>query len=79
MDDGVGMEKETLQNLFQNRNKTGGKHNGVGLGNIQNRLKLYYGEEYGIQVDSEKEIGTAITIEIPCLLPEQKEDIDEKA
>lgn len=79
MDDGIGMDTETLQNLFRNKNKTGGKHNGVGLGNIQNRLKLYYGEEYGIQVDSEREIGTAITIEIPFLLPEIKEETDEKA
>jgi len=30
-------------------------------------------------VDSEREIGTAITIEIPFLLPENKEDTDEKA
>lgn len=65
MDDGIGMDEDELAHVFERKQKKNGKHNGVGLGNIQNRLKLYYGDPYGITIDSEKGYGTTITIVVP--------------
>jgi two-component system sensor histidine kinase YesM len=38
---------------------------GVGLCNVNNRIKLYYGESYRLHIDSEENIGTNIQIKIP--------------
>ena len=65
-DNGIGMDKDTLNKLFELKEKSEEqKSKGIGLANIQNRLRLYYGEEYGLTVDSEKGIGTTITVVIP--------------
>ena len=46
---------------------------GVGLHNIQNRLRLNYGEEYRVTIQSEVDIGTCVSVEIPVI--KEVEDI----
>lgn len=41
------------------------KLGGVGLVNVDSRLKLYYGKEYGLKIESEPGQGTKVRIEIP--------------
>lgn len=38
---------------------------GIGVKNVNDRLKIYFGEEYGITIDSELDVGTTVTIKIP--------------
>ena len=38
-----------------------------GLRNVQKRIKLYYGNEYGIKIDSMKGSGTSIWVTIPAI------------
>ncbi len=38
-----------------------------GLRNVQKRIKLYYGNQYGIKIDSEKGSGTSIWVKIPAI------------
>ena len=64
IDDGVGMDEETLAHIYD-RHKVNYHSNGVGVYNVQKRLKLYYGEDYGITYESEKGKGTTATITIP--------------
>lgn len=64
IDDGVGMDEETLQHIYD-RHKVNYQSNGVGVYNVQKRLKLYYGNDYGITYESEKGKGTTATIVIP--------------
>ena len=33
--------------------------------NVNDRLKIYFGEEYGITIESELDVGTTVTIKIP--------------
>ncbi len=54
IDDGVGMEPEVLEHIFE-KHKVNYRSNGVGVYNVQKRLQLYYGSEYGITYESEKE------------------------
>jgi two-component system sensor histidine kinase YesM len=73
MDDGAGMTQEALSRIFQK--KTDQKHNGVGMKNIQDRLKMYYGPGCGLSVESKEGKGTTVTITIPYRL---MEDMDEE-
>ena len=64
IDDGVGMSEDTLAHIYD-RHKVNYHSNGVGVYNVQKRLKLYYGEDYGITYESAEGKGTAATITIP--------------
>lgn len=67
-DNGKGMTKETLAALRQNINKhLEEKESGsFGLANVNQRIKYYYGEEYGLEIESEENIGTEATIRLPA-------------
>ena len=69
IDDGVGMDEETLAHIYD-RHKVNYHSNGVGVYNVQKRLKLYYGENYGITYESEQGVGTTATITIPGIQEE---------
>ncbi|WP_219835468.1 sensor histidine kinase [Paenibacillus sp. R14(2021)] len=65
-DNGQGMSPEQLQRLLlpdDGENRT----SGIGIRNVNERIKLYFGHEYGIQIRSELEAGTCVTITIPTL------------
>ena len=38
---------------------------GIGVKNVDDRLKIYFGNEYGITIESELDVGTTVTIKIP--------------
>ena len=63
-DDGCGMDEETLNKLkdqLENPNENGG----VGLSNIVQRLRLFYGEDYKFYVESVVDKGTVIRLSVP--------------
>ena len=64
IDNGVGLDQETLDHIYE-KHKVNYQSNGVGIYNVQKRLQLYYGSEYGITYESEKGVGTTATITIP--------------
>lgn len=64
IDDGVGMDQETLDHIYE-KHKVNYHSNGVGVYNVQKRLQLYYGSEYGITYESKVGEGTTATITIP--------------
>lgn len=63
-DDGVGMDEDTLNHIFD-ETKREHKSSGVGVPNVQKRLQLYYGQEYGISYISRKGVGTVATVTVP--------------
>lgn len=68
-DNGLGMNSDTLAAIrrslldFNIREKD----NGVGLSNVDQRIKLRYGSEYGIKIYSEEEVGTVVKIWLPII------------
>lgn len=64
IDDGVGMDAETLKHIYD-KHKVNYRSNGVGVYNVQQRLVLYYGKDYGIIYHSEKGKGTTASVVIP--------------
>ena len=61
-DNGVGMEEEQIQAILR---KEHSDHTGIGIKNVNDRLKIYFGEGYGITIDSEPDVGTTVTIRMP--------------
>jgi two-component system sensor histidine kinase YesM len=63
-DNGKGMDEETLKHVFD-RKESNSHSNGVGINNVNNRLKLYYGSRYGLAYDSKLSEGTIVEVRIP--------------
>ena len=65
-DDGIGMNPGTLRavRLKIERLEQVPAHN-IGLFNINKRIKLFYGDRYGIEIDSEENVGTKVTVTLP--------------
>ncbi len=41
------------------------KLGGVGIKNVDQRIKLYYGEQFGVRIESVKNVGTTVTMNLP--------------
>ena len=63
-DNGLGMDEETLKKLKEDI-KDPHENTGIGLSNIVQRLKLFYGDDYTIKVRSQVDKGTVIWISVP--------------
>ena len=63
-DNGFGILPEKLEEIKKSLNDNK-KQNGVGIKNVYQRLKLYYGNQADILIESELDVGTTITIIIP--------------
>ena len=61
-DNGIGMTKEQCREILEG---SAGDKTGIGIRNVNNRIKIYFGEQYGIQIDSELDEGTTVTITMP--------------
>lgn len=63
-DDGIGMKHERLQKIHDKERK--GQHfSGIGIYNVDERLKLIYGMDYGVTIVSEENRGTTVTMTLP--------------
>jgi len=63
IDDGVGMNDAVWQRILEGSLETEGES--FGLRNVHDRLRLYFGESYGLKIKSEVGQGTTITIMLP--------------
>ena len=61
-DDGCGIPAEKLVYLRRSLKRS---EEGYGLRNVENRVHLAYGEEYGVMVESEEDRGTMVSVKIP--------------
>lgn len=65
-DNGEGMTEEQVEKILHHDiGKTSGKGSGVGVYNVDSRIKLLYGENYGISIQSELDEGTIVKILLP--------------
>lgn len=65
-DNGVGMTPEEIDAIFDKENHgTDSKYNSIGINNVQERIKLLYGNDYGLAYESEKTVYTRVTVTLP--------------
>ena len=68
-DDGVGMDEDELEQLRQQIEKPCQEtEKGFGLANVNERIHMYFGPEYGMKIQSQKGKGTTVEIVIPAIL-----------
>ena len=67
IDNGPGMPQEQVDALLSGEKDTSNRDRGSGIGiqNIQERIKLYFGAEYGLVIYSEPDVGTTARIHLP--------------
>ncbi len=68
-DNGVGISSEELEQLQAHIAGRDGEMvtSSIGLFNINRRIKLFYGEEFGFTIESENNAGTSVTLRLPLL------------
>ena len=67
-DDGIGMNSEVLEQVISKCNKKEYTRNeSIGIANVSGRIKVEFGDEYGLQIESELGIGTTVTIKLPAI------------
>lgn len=74
-DNGVGMEPEKLAHLRREIERPcKDTEGGFGLANVNERIRIYFGDYYGMQIDSVQGEGTTVTVTIPALQTPPKEE-----
>ena len=61
-DNGIGMEKDVCARLLSAQEDSS---SGIGLKNVNDRNQIYFGEQYGLSIESEPDEGTCVTIRLP--------------
>ena len=83
-DNGTGMDADTMKEILKpkQQGKKGYVFSGLGVSNVQERIQLAYGPDYGLQYDSDGNSFTTVTIRFPqhkqidSLLSERRENND---
>lgn len=70
-DNGVGMTQEQCRRILQ---KERSDSSGIGVKNVNDRLKIYFGSRYGLSIQSELDVGTVVTVRIPKVQKEAEEN-----
>ena len=80
-DNGLGMPPQVVARLLSAeppgdapRRERGRKGSGIGLRNVQERIRLYFGPEYGVSIQSEPDEGTTVTLRMPAVPYGEMED-----
>ena len=69
-DNGIGMTEEQCREILR---KEPGDRTGIGIKNVNDRIKIYFGSNYGLNITSELDEGTCVTIRMPKVREEEYE------
>lgn len=64
-DNGVGMTEEEIEKLFENNEVKKSQYNQIGIKNIQERIKILYGPQFGLSYESELNKYTTVSVLLP--------------
>ena len=67
-DNGIGIPEEEIEYLLTDENRAPKKGSGVGLINVNNRIQILFGKDYGVKIESEWDEGTTVSICVPAIL-----------
>ena len=76
-DNGPGMPEDVVERLLDpdapRPASSNSKGSGIGLRNVHQRIRLTFGERYGLTIHSEPDAGTQVRIRLPALekVPDQ--------
>lgn len=79
IDNGMGIPQDVLEQLLTRKTDSTGKGSGIGLWNINQRINLYFKEDYGLKLYSELDEGTRAVIHLPKITMEEYKGGEEGA
>lgn len=68
IDNGIGMTTEELKKIYSTTHKKNINFTSIGINNVNDRIKLIYGDSYGINITSQPEKGTIVKLSFPAIL-----------
>lgn len=66
-DNGMGMTQEQCKSILK---RDVSDNSGIGIKNVNDRIKIYFGDSYGLKIESELDMGTTIIITFPKVTKE---------
>ena len=66
-DNGMGMTSEEAELVLTDSERVHKHGSGVGLVNVNNRIQILFGKEYGLAIESEPDEGTTVSIRLPAV------------
>jgi two-component system sensor histidine kinase YesM len=69
IDNGMGISEEKLKTLLD---KEAPEQKGYGISNVDKRIKMYFGESFGVSFSSTVGVGTSVTLKIPIILKDDE-------
>ena len=66
-DNGVGMSDVEIKKLLDEKQESKESFSSIGLKNVNERIKLSYGENYGLRIESQKGMFTTVEIKLPVI------------
>ncbi len=78
-DNGCGIPADVCATLLTDETRVRSKGSGIGLRNVHQRIRLYYGEPYGLTIISEPDVGTTIRVRLPQLVYGGAQPLKERA
>lgn len=72
-DNGLGMTRERMNQLLKGEVQSSRKGSGIGVSNVNERIKLYFGDAYGIRIESEPDEGTKMSVHLPKVIYNKEE------
>lgn len=70
-DNGVGMSAERIASVLRESSDTRRQMTGIGIANVQRRLQLMYGEDFGLRISSIENVYTTVDIALPVVRGEE--------
>jgi len=71
-DNGLGMTEEQVERLFTDTSHVPSRRgSGIGVKNVNERIHLYFGKDYGLSINSEPDEGTTVLMHLPAVSYEE--------
>jgi two-component system sensor histidine kinase YesM len=64
-DDGIGMTQEMIARVLSEENVSGNHFCAIGIKNVQERIRLYFGNDYGLRIESCPNLFTTVEVSLP--------------
>jgi len=76
LDDGIGMDQSTVDDLLTDDSQIiSRRFSGIGVKNVLERIRLYFGPQYGLKIHSESNVGTSLIITLPIIQDNGKTEV----
>lgn len=74
-DNGNGMTEEQIKDILMKKSRDKKAFNGIGIPNVNERIKLFFGDNYGLHYESKLGEYTRAIFDLPIIEQEEKEEV----